>query len=98
MPLCVNLRRELPPCDTQPEYLQELEAVMSLLTFSDPADSPVSHLIDGRRQQLASQVNSAILANQLQRKEPQLNDVLRHLIAAQTKAETTIRCPTIDGL
>src|SRR3546814_6336192 len=46
--------------ESQPEFLQELEMTMSILAFSDPANSPISTLVDNRRQQLASQVNSAI--------------------------------------
>lgn len=49
----------------KPEFLEQLEEVMTLLIFDDPKESPLRKLVDpSAKQDLASQVNEAILCSQ----------------------------------
>jgi glucose-induced degradation protein 8 len=49
----------------RPEFLEQMEEVMTLLAFDKPKESPLKHLVDiSARQKLASDVNEAILTSQ----------------------------------
>ena len=48
-----------------PEFIEQIEEVMSLLAFTKVKESPLKHLVEvSERQKLASEVNEAILASQ----------------------------------
>ena len=69
-------------------FLEELERTLALLAFEDPSTSPVKDLLGvQRRQQAASELNSAILHAQCQEKEPKLPNLLRQLVWAQGRLE-----------
>mmetsp|Transcript_564 Transcript_564/g.637 ORF Transcript_564/g.637 Transcript_564/m.637 type:complete len:127 (+) Transcript_564:196-576(+) len=49
----------------RPDFIEQLEDVMSLLAFRNLHDSPMKYLVEGsERQKLASRVNEAILTSQ----------------------------------
>jgi hypothetical protein len=51
----------------QPDYLRQLEEVMTLLAFKDKGACPVAHLLDlAQRSRTAAAVNAAILVSQYQ--------------------------------
>ena len=63
---------------------------MALLAFEDPTVSPVKDLLGvQRRQQAASELNSAILLAQCQEKEPRLPNLLKLLKWSQTRLDFT---------
>eukprot|EP00667_Euglena_gracilis_P018801 EG_transcript_20031 len=88
-----------PTGELHPALLEELEDVMALLAFPDPAQSPLRHLLDvAHRQKTASELNAAILAAQCQEKEPKLLMLLRLLTWAQAKLDETTQYPRIGDL
>ncbi|KAI9223845.1 CTLH/CRA C-terminal to lish motif domain-containing protein [Blastocladiella britannica] len=72
-------REELAPRgEDNPALLEELEQAMTLLVFGSEPESPVAELWDvAYRQQVASEVNAAILTSQSQEKDPKLPMLLR---------------------
>lgn len=61
---------------------------MALLAFEDPTISPVKDLLGvQRRQQAASELNSAILLAQCQEKEPRLPNLLKLLKWSQNRLD-----------
>eukprot|EP00053_Salpingoeca_punica_P008178 m.73898 g.73898 ORF g.73898 m.73898 type:complete len:249 (+) comp14486_c0_seq1:119-865(+) len=80
-------------------FLPELEEVMALLVFSDRLDSksPLGHLLDAtHRQNVASELNAAILASQSQEREPRLPSLLKFLVWMQAKLSGHVRFPNMD--
>ena len=76
--------------EENPGFLEELEKTLALLAFEDPFMSPVGDLLGvQRRQQAASELNSAILHAQCQEKEPKLPNLLKLLKWSQSRLDAT---------
>ncbi|WZN66884.1 glucose-induced degradation 8-like protein [Chloropicon roscoffensis] len=74
--------------EENPAFLEELERTLALLAFEDPSTSPVKDLLGvQRRQQAASELNSAILHAQCQEKEPKLPNLLKLLKWSQNRLD-----------
>lgn len=74
--------------EESPHFLEELERTLALLAFEDPGTSPVKDLLGmQRRQQAASELNSAILHAQCQEKEPKLPNLLKMLKWSQNRLD-----------
>jgi len=75
-------RRELAPRAAENEQsLGEMERVMALLAFPDPANSAVGDLLSyDRREKVISALNTAILNSQSQSKDPKILKILRQLV------------------
>ena len=83
-----------PTAEAHPELLEELENVMALLAFPDPAASPLKALLDvAQRQKTASELNAAILALQCQERESRLPVLLKLLVWAQARLDKTTKYP-----
>ena len=88
-----------PRGEDNPEFLAELERTMALLVFENPADSPLSDLLDpGQRQRTANELNAAILAAQNQAGQPKLPNLLKFLVWAQDTLQKQEDFPRIDDL
>jgi hypothetical protein len=80
--------------EESPEFLEELERTLALLAFEDPQVSPVKDLLGvQRRQQAASELNSAILHAQCQEKEPKLPNLLKMLKWSQSRLDDLSDAP-----
>ncbi|QDZ25534.1 hypothetical protein HOP50_17g80760 [Chloropicon primus] len=74
--------------EENPGFLEELERTLALLAFEDPLVSPVKDLLGvQRRQQAASELNSAILHAQCQEKEPKLPNLIKLLKWSQNRLD-----------
>lgn len=81
------------------EYLVDLEKVMSLLAFNDLNNCPVSFLVSSSHlQQLASEVNAAILTSQGQPPHSKLQIFMKLLSWTQRKLENAVEFPVIKDL
>mmetsp|Transcript_27558 Transcript_27558/g.27242 ORF Transcript_27558/g.27242 Transcript_27558/m.27242 type:complete len:194 (+) Transcript_27558:94-675(+) len=88
-----------PAAQGNKEYLGELEKAMSLLAFNDLSASPVSHLASiSRLQQIASEVNAAILTSHGQPPNSKLQVFMKLLSWTQRKLENTVEFPVIRDL
>ena len=88
-PACSNIRQ----CS---EVLQELERTLALLAFDDPASCPFADLLSsGHRQQVASQLNAAILrAEHAESNQSKLAVSLKMLLWAQEELDKkSVRYP-----
>eukprot|EP00466_Bigelowiella_natans_P001643 jgi/Bigna1/89754/estExt_fgenesh1_pg.C_550022 len=87
-------RRELAPRAAENEQsLGEMERVMALLAFPDPANSAVGDLLSyDRREKVISALNTAILNSQSQSKDPKILKILRQLVFAQKQLQDKIGC------
>ncbi|CAO3590707.1 unnamed protein product [Absidia cylindrospora] len=68
--------------DSSPIIMDKLKQVFSLLAYPNPSSSPMGHLLDkSNRQQLASDINVAILVHQNRPEMSALDCVYRQLLA-----------------
>ncbi|KAI1292218.1 Glucose-induced degradation protein 8 -like protein [Halotydeus destructor] len=84
-------------------HLQELERTLALLAFEHPEDSPYSDLLHlSHRQQLASEINEAILmeiSGSVDETKPQLVTLMKLLLWTQTELERKkVKFPKITDL
>lgn len=86
-------RRELAPrAASNSDFLDEMEKVMGLLAFPDPARSAVGHLLSrAQRQRVVKELNDAILTSQCQGKDPQILSLLRRLVFKQRQLAKTAK-------
>eukprot|EP00211_Chloroparvula_japonica_P015212 CAMPEP_0119124384 /NCGR_PEP_ID=MMETSP1310-20130426/4027_1 /TAXON_ID=464262 /ORGANISM="Genus nov. species nov., Strain RCC2339" /LENGTH=227 /DNA_ID=CAMNT_0007114331 /DNA_START=379 /DNA_END=1062 /DNA_ORIENTATION=- len=83
----------VPLCEKEPEYLEQLEQVMTLLAFPDK-DSPVGHLLDeAERRRVASFVNRSIVTSLGDASDSKLVELFRLLESAQEKG--SVQDPSI---
>lgn len=88
-----------PRGEENPVFLTELEKTMSLLVFENQAQSPVGHLLQqSQRQQLASEVNAAILASRWEDAQPKLVNILKMLVWVQRQLDEKASYPHIRNL
>lgn len=89
-----------PLMESNVDFLREIEQTMSLIIFPQPHQTSLGFLMDpSRRQKLAGDVNSAIMLQQCQRKEPEINYMLRVLVAAQAELQTVgVKFPTVTDI
>ena len=88
-----------PHGEESPELLEALEQAMTLLLYEEPAACPVGHLLaTTQRQQVADQLNTAILNSLRQSAEPRLPPLLRTLQWAQECLDEHLLYPQVASL
>mmetsp|Transcript_22464 Transcript_22464/g.31303 ORF Transcript_22464/g.31303 Transcript_22464/m.31303 type:complete len:259 (-) Transcript_22464:14-790(-) len=94
-------QKELAPnSEFNPQFMEDLEKTMALLAFEDQSKCPLGNLLDGsQRQKTASELNSAILLNLHQEKDPKLPKILQTLKWAQNQLESKgVKFPKINNV
>ncbi|GAB5357025.1 hypothetical protein AAMO2058_000338400 [Amorphochlora amoebiformis] len=95
-------RRELAPrAATNEKFLEEMEKVMALLAFPEPAKSAVGYLLSfEQRQKVVDALNTAILTSQCQSKDPRLLFLLKKMVflQGQLKDQMKVDFPSISDL
>lgn len=76
---------------------QELEKTMALLVFDKPLESPYGYLMElSHRQQVANQINSALLIHQNQQSESDLSILVKMVNYIHDKLDKkSIRYPKL---
>eukprot|EP01100_Stratorugosa_tubuloviscum_P008432 TRINITY_DN351_c1_g1_i1.p1 TRINITY_DN351_c1_g1~~TRINITY_DN351_c1_g1_i1.p1 ORF type:complete len:249 (-),score=104.93 TRINITY_DN351_c1_g1_i1:637-1347(-) len=84
-------------CAENPELLEELEKIMTLLAFEDQSKCPFNQLLSfEQRQKTASEVNAAILTFERQEKDAHIITLLKMLMLTQQKLGEKLKFPKLN--
>ncbi|CEO96124.1 CTLH domain-containing protein [Plasmodiophora brassicae] len=82
-----------------PQFMSEMEQIMSLFAFDNPSESPLASLMSlSHRAQVASTVNAAILACSEPEKDPRIVGLLRRLSWAEERLSNIVSFPRYADL
>lgn len=89
-----------PLAKDSPEFVQELESVMSLLLYADASKSPEAHFLsDEQRERTANIANAALLHYAKLSDKPKLERIMKAVCWAQkTALESGIKIPRLMDL
>mmetsp|Transcript_12844 Transcript_12844/g.23903 ORF Transcript_12844/g.23903 Transcript_12844/m.23903 type:complete len:226 (-) Transcript_12844:98-775(-) len=88
-----------PAARSNSALLQELERVMALMAFDNPENSPVASLVQiSQRQQIASEVNEALLKSKGLQGDSKLKLLMKSLLWSQKKLGEHVSFPVISDL
>uniref|UniRef100_A0A7S0BCE4 CTLH domain-containing protein n=1 Tax=Rhodosorus marinus TaxID=101924 RepID=A0A7S0BCE4_9RHOD len=87
-------QEELAPCGEEcPEFLEELQRTLTLLVFENEPDGTLSELMSfAQKQRTASELNSALLAFNQEKKDPMLPFLIKLIIWTEERLKEHGHC------